>query len=227
MAMIRLSHVTKNYRSGGRRVAAIADMSVEVPGGSIVLLTGKNGSGKSTLLSLMCGIISPTSGRVYFDGHDISRLPERFLARMRREKMGIISQERYLVSKLSVMENLVLPLVPTPLSSKNIFGKGEAIIKKFGLNGKEKIRVSRLSGGEKQRLIIARALINNPNVIFADEPTTHLDEDVLNVLSTEIMDWKAQGKTIILASHQPDLFGNINADLTLHLEKGRRVRRDL
>ena len=225
--MIRLHHVSKYYRSGERRIAAVRDANIEIPKGAVVLLTGKNGSGKSTLISLMCGIISPTSGRVYFDGKDISRLPERFLTRIRREQTGMIFQGGGVLNALTVMDNLVLPLVPTNLSSNEIHGKGKEVIERFGLKGKGTMKVSRLSGGEKQRLVIARALINNPEVIFADEPTTHLDEDVLQFLSAEMAEWKNNGKTIVIATHQTDILKKINVDVCIHIEKGQLAGKEI
>lgn len=219
--MIRLSGVSKIFYAKKSPISAVSDVTFCFHKGSFVLLTGKNGSGKSTLMMLMSGILSPTSGRVYFDGMDISRMPERFMNVIRRERIGMIFQERFLISGATAWENLILPLIPTAMSAKDIRKQGKRLLDRFGLAGIEKIKCGILSGGEKQRLMIARALINDPDVIFADEPATHLDEEILDVLGSEIAQWKAAGKTVVIATHQQGIFGNINPDLVLRLSKGR------
>ena len=108
----------------------------------------------------------------------------------------------------------------------DIRNKGKALLRRFGLEEKENVRCGRLSGGEKQRLAIARALINDPDVIFADEPTTHLDHDVLQMLTREIQNWKTRGKTVVIATHQPELLNAAGPDIRLTLEKGRLAREE-
>ena len=219
--MIRLSGVSKIFQTQKIRVEAVRDATARIPRGAVVLLSGHNGSGKSTLLSLMSGLLSPTSGRVYLDGKDISGMPERFISRIRREQIGMIFQERFLLPGLTAFENVVLPLVPMDFSNMEIRMKGKAILDQFGLSGKEKIPVNRLSGGEKQRLAIARALVNKPDIIFADEPTTHLDQDVLDLLTSEVTSWRKDKKTVVIATHRPDVLKNIKADKVFHLQNGR------
>jgi putative ABC transport system ATP-binding protein len=219
--VIRLANVSRTLIDGKNRKAAVVDVTIHVPRGSVVLITGKNGSGKSTLISLMCGILSPTTGRVFIDGRDISRLPERFINRLRRERMGMIFQERSLIRQATVYENISLPLIPTDMRMHDIREKAGRRMTQFGLAGKGAVKCSGLSGGEKQRLAIARALVNDPDIIFADEPTTHLDDDVLNVLADEIADWKKTGKTVIIATHQPGILQGVEVDIRLELNRGR------
>ena len=221
--MIRLANVSKAFFHTKDRIDAVLDVNIHIPGGSLVLVTGKNGSGKSTLISLMCGILSPTTGRVFFDGRDISRLPERFISRLRRERMGMIFQERSLIRQATVRENISLPLIPTDMRMSDIRKMAQKRMHRFGLAGKGTVTCARLSGGEKQRLTIARALVNNPDVIFADEPTTHLDDDVLKALVDEFADWRKAGKTVIIATHQPGLLQGVKTDLRFELHRGRCV----
>ena len=219
--MIRLENVTKTFQSGMDRVTAIEGFSLHIPGGEITLLTGPNASGKTTLLSLMAGLISPSRGRVFFDGMDISRLPERWLSRMRRERVGIIFQERHLMRDATVMENLTVPLIPMDMSHREIKRAASKILSRFGLEGKGGFKVGAISGGQKQRLVIARALINDPDVILADEPTTHLDEELLRLFKTDVTNWKEGGKTVVIATHDVDLMRGIDTDLVIELQRGR------
>lgn len=221
--MIRLRDVTKVYRSGGDTVTALEGVSLAVPRGEIVFISGPNGSGKTTLLSLMAGIVSPTRGRVFFDGADISRLPERFLGAMRRERVGIIFQERHLLPEATVRENLILPLIPSGLTYRQIRHASREVLTRFGLGEKSGQRARALSGGQKQRLIIARALINDPDVILADEPATHLDEEFLRMLVGICRDWREQGKTVVIAAHDPGLLDGVAADRFIRLDRGRVV----
>jgi ABC-type lipoprotein export system ATPase subunit len=213
--------VSKIFYTKNDKIYAIKDAKIYMPRGSVVLVVGKNGSGKSTLLSLVCGAISPTSGRVYFGDNDISGLPPRFINLLRREKIGMIFQERSLIGRLTVIENLCLPLIPTNRNIVEIKKSGYDLLEKFGLKTKEKTKCGYLSGGEKQRLTIARALINNPDVILADEPTTYLDDEVLDVFINETKNWKKSGKTVVIASHQLELFDEIKPDILIELKQGQ------
>ena len=219
--MIRLKNVTKQFMTERQKILAVSDVSLHIPKGGLVYLSGKNGAGKTTLILLMSGLLSPTSGRIFIDGKDISILPERFLTDMRRNKMGIIFQERFLISNASVMENLILPVLPCNLPIKRIEKKGEMILDEFGLLDKKKNQCRNLSGGEKQRLMIARALINDPDIIFADEPFTHLDQDILSLFSRKVLQWVADGKTVVLTSHQKQVIPSSLSCLHFSLESGR------
>ncbi len=188
-----------------------------------MFVSGPNGSGKTTLLSLMAGIVSPTRGRVFFDGADISRLPERFLSAMRRERVGIMFQERHLIPGATVRENLILPLIPSGWTCRQIRHAAREALARFGLEEKSGQRVRALSGGQKQRLIIARALINDPDVILADEPATHLDEEFLRMIVEGCRVWRERGKTVVIAAHDPGLFEGVAADRFIRLERGRVV----
>ena len=203
--MIRMEHVTKSFTAGKHSITAVSDVSLYIPKSRLVYLTGKNGAGKTTLILLMSGLLSPTSGRVYIDGQDISRLPERFLVNLRRNKIGMIFQERFLMPGASVLENLILPLIPGPMSGKKMEAKADGLLTEFGLSEKKHIHCRYLSGGEKQRLMIARALINDPDILFADEPFTHLDQEILALFLNKVTEWVASQKTVVLTSHQEEI----------------------
>jgi putative ABC transport system ATP-binding protein len=219
--MIRMHNVSKTYRAGGEDVTAVAGISLHIPRGKVTILAGPNGSGKTTLLSLMVGIISPSSGRIFFDDQDLARLPERFVSKIRRERTGIVFQERYLMRDTTVIENLAVPLIPTEMSHSEVYAKAKSMLSRFGLEGKEGTRVNAISGGQKQRLTIARALVNDPDVIIADEPTTHLDEELLGMFAQYIIDWKRLGKTIVIATHDPSLLSGIQVDQAVRISQGR------
>ena len=219
--MIRLDNVTKNFAAAGSAVCAVSAVSLHIPEGRLVHLTGNNGAGKTTLILLMAGLMVPSSGRVYMAGQDISILPEPFMVALRRRKIGMIFQERFLMARASVMDNLMLPMIPCNLPIKTIREKARTLLDELGLEKKSKTQCRFLSGGEKQRLMIARALINDPEIIFADEPFTHLDQDVTALFSARIAAWVDAGKTVIITSHQKE-----PADLSLpclhfHMDKGR------
>ena len=218
--MIRLSNVSKRYRTDTELVSAVEGISIEIPKGEVSVLEGPNASGKTTVLSLIAGITSPTTGRVYIDGLDISRLPERFISVMRREKIGIIFQERHIISDATVFENLTIPLIPTDMKSREIKKTADGVLSHFGLKRKESFKVNEITGGEKQRLAIARAFINDPEIILADEPTTHLDENHYNMFVKDVKGLGQKGKTIVIATHDRNLLKGIDADVVIRLDQG-------
>jgi putative ABC transport system ATP-binding protein len=166
----------------------------------------------------------PTEGRILIDGKDVVKLPERFLADMRRKKFGFIFQQFHLIRNLSVHDNILLPLYPTDMMPAEMKKRALTIMNKFSIAGKKNLKVKNLSGGEQQRVAIARALINDPAVIIADEPTAHLDKK----LAAEFMEILGalcdEGRTVIIASHDPfvcehSLVGKIIAMRDGRLEK--------
>jgi putative ABC transport system ATP-binding protein len=168
-------------------------------------LKGPSGSGKTTLLSLIGCMGRPTSGRIVVDGKDVAKLPERFLALIRRETFGFIFQQFNLIRDISVLENVLLPLYPLETS----FADMRAAVKQYwGIRiiNKVNMKVNTLSGGEQQRVAIARALINEPDIIIADEPTAHLDRKLSTDLLRILEDLSRSGKTIVIATHDPFVY---------------------
>ena len=219
--MIRLHHVTRTFAGNGSPVNAVSDITLDIAEGSLVLITGENGAGKTTLLCLMSGLLWPTSGRVFIDGRDLSMLPERFITRLRRKQIGMVFQDRFLLPDASVFQNLVLPLLPENISFKEIKKKADAALSEFGLKGMAEKECRRLSGGEKQRLLIARALLNDPAVILADEPATYLDETARAILTEQLQIRHESGKTIVIVTHGKDLPVTGIQPRRIRLERGR------
>jgi putative ABC transport system ATP-binding protein len=208
-ALVDLEAVTKIYNQGqANEVIALKSVSLTVAEGEMVCMQGPSGSGKTTLLSIIGCIFSPTSGKARIGGKKISRLPDHFLTRYRRELIGFVFQNYNMIDHLTVLENITLPLVPLGISPSAREKKADHLLEKFGLSHRKKFTVKQLSGGELQRVAIARALINDPPIIVADEPTAHLDGE----LSLDIMDMlaslKKDGRTVIVSSHDPIVSGH-------------------
>lgn len=205
--MIELVQVTKTFNAGQQNeFHAVREISFGIEPGRVTALRGPSGSGKTTLLGLIGGLTRPTSGRVRLDGRDISALPERFLTELRRATFGFVFQQFQLIRGLTVLENVMLPATPTGRPYAEVRARALQLLADFDLDGRAEARAQWLSGGEAQRVAIARALINDPKVILADEPTAHLD----SVLSRQILaifaDLRAQGRSVILSSHDPLVF---------------------
>jgi putative ABC transport system ATP-binding protein len=234
--MVELSHVTKCFHAGrSNQFTAVRDVSLRIEPGRVTVLKGPSGSGKTTLLTLVGCMARPTSGRIFLRGVrraffpggeglpeiEITSLPERYLTGIRRSAFGFIFQQINLVKGITALENVMLPARPT--------GEGYASLRKRALELLELVdiprhassRVDLLSGGEMQRVAIARALINDPSFLIADEPTAHLD----TVLSREFMEivgsFKAGGKTILIASHDPIVFDSELTDTVVEMRDGR------
>jgi putative ABC transport system ATP-binding protein len=221
-AFIKTRNVKKVYNPGRPdEMTALHDISVEIEKGRITVLKGPSGSGKTSLLSAIGCMSRPTEGKIFIDGKDVVKLPERFLAKMRRKKFGFIFQQFHLIRNLSVHENILLPLYPTDMMPAEMKKKSQAVMKKFFITGKENLKVKNLSGGEQQRVAIARALINDPAVIIADEPTAHLD----NKLAAEFMEILGalcdEGRTVVIATHDPFVYEHSLVGKIVAMRDGR------
>ncbi|OGU19179.1 MAG: ABC transporter ATP-binding protein [Geobacteraceae bacterium GWF2_54_21] len=202
--MIVLNQVSKVFNKGRQNeFVSLREISIMIPRQQVTVLKGPSGSGKTTLLSIIGGMSRPTSGRVTLDGRETTSLPERFLAALRRETFGFIFQQFNLINGISILENVMLPAVPNGERHATLKGRALELLAMFGLEARAATRVELLSGGEMQRVAIARALINNPRVIIADEPTAHLDSKLSGELITIMERLKQEGRTIIMASHDP------------------------
>ncbi|KAB0666774.1 ABC transporter ATP-binding protein [Oryzomonas japonica] len=234
--MIELSHVTKSYNVGrNNQFTAVDDVSLSIESGQLTVFKGPSGSGKTTLLSLVGCMSRPSSGRIRLhgirpaflaaeegnDGFDISNLPERFLTEIRRTTFGFIFQQFNLVRGISVRENVMLPAYPTTESHAAFQARAEELLRLFDISRHAASRVEWLSGGELQRVAIARALINNPAVIIADEPTAHLDSKLSREFMEIVALFKGQGKTVLIASHDPIVYDSRLADRVVEMRDGR------
>ncbi len=202
MSEIVVDSVTKIYNQGSQKeVIALKDISFEIKKGEVALLMGASGSGKSTILSLIAGFLKPTFGKVVVKGEVISKLPDNFATEFRRKNIGFIFQKFNLLEELSVKENVLLPLIPLDMKTKQMEEKANRVLELFSIKHKANQKVSTLSGGEQQRCAIARAMINEPNIILADEPTANLDKSLSQEFMEILKDLKDMGKTILIATH--------------------------
>jgi putative ABC transport system ATP-binding protein len=202
--MIELQQISKIFNEGRpNEHVAVNHVDLVLEDRKVTVLKGPSGSGKTTLLSVLGCMARPTSGRIRLGDREVTSLPERFLTEIRRKTFGFIFQQYNLIHGISVLENVMLPAYPLGEGFSSLKRQAETLLELLNLHHKAHAKVEWLSGGEAQRTAIARALVNNPSVIIADEPTAHLDTK----LSCEFMDlvgkFKAEGKTIIIASHDP------------------------
>jgi putative ABC transport system ATP-binding protein len=220
--MIALERVTKTYNAGKPNAFKALDaISCGIEMGLVTVITGPSGSGKSTLLSLIGCMNRPTSGRVTLDGQEITSLPERFLADIRRSHFGFVFQNYNLIRGLGVLENVMLPGYPLGIPHRDLRARAMGLLEMMEIEGLATRNVALLSGGEQQRVAIARALINDPRVLIADEPTAHLDTRLIRELLILMAGFKAAGKTLVIASHDPMVAGSEVADQVIALRDGR------
>jgi len=198
--MIQLNHVSKRYLSGPSDYVALRDVSFSVAKGEMVFVTGHSGAGKSTLLRLLTVIERPTRGQLLVQNKNLVRLPRWRVPYYRRD-LGVVFQDNKLLTDRTVFDNVALPLVASGVSQREIPKRVRAVLDMVGLLGKEKLHPMVLSGGEQQRVGIARALVNRPPLLLADEPTGNLDLQ----LSTAIFDlfhgFNQHGVTVLIATH--------------------------
>jgi putative ABC transport system ATP-binding protein len=219
---IELSDVHKYYNRGQlNQVHALNRINLVIETGEAVCIHGPSGSGKSTLLSILGGIVGPSSGSALVDGRKLSRLPNRFLTLYRRDHIGFIFQRFQLIDELSVLDNVVLPLLPLGIKPLEQKRRGMELLEKLEIEHRSGFAASEISGGELQRAAVARALINDPSIIIADEPTAHLDSRLSGEFLNIMADLKGSGKTIIVASHDPLVSQSRLVDRCLSLRDGR------
>ncbi len=222
--LIRAERVTKVYNP--RRpdeVRAVQDVSLEVARGEVLVLKGPSGSGKTSLLSLIGCMSRPTSGRITIGGSDVTRLSEQALTDVRRRSFGFIFQQFHLIPDLTALDNALLPLYPVAVSFAEMTRRAEAILGQLGLGGAARRRVRQLSGGEQQRVAVGRALINQPEVVVADEPTAHLDRELSLELLEILGEINREGRTLVIATHDPLVFEHPMVGRTVAMRDGRVV----
>jgi len=217
--LVRVNGVTKTYRRGGETVNVLSGLALEVPRGDMVALMGPSGSGKSTLLNLIGGIDRPTGGSIEFAGQRLEQMNESELARWRARHVGFIFQMHHLLPMLTAQDNVELPLLLTGLSATERRRRAASALKLVGLEDRVKHKPAELSGGQEQRVGIARAIVTDPDILLCDEPTGDLDrrsgDSILDLLQALNRD---QGKTILMVTHDPHAAGR--ARRTLHFDQG-------
>jgi putative ABC transport system ATP-binding protein len=200
--LFQIRAVSKHYRKGPEIIRAVDFVSLDIPRGEFLAIQGPSGSGKSTLLHLIGGLDLPTSGEIIFDGNDITRLNDRALSILRGNHFGFVFQSFNLIPELDILQNVTLPLKYA--RKRNRRGNHVLeIIEALGLTDRLHHRPSELSGGEEQRVAFARALVNNPDVILADEPTGNLDTQNRDVLLDLFKNLHTDGQTIVIVTHDP------------------------
>jgi ABC-type lipoprotein export system ATPase subunit len=203
--MIEASGLSKTYFLESETIEVLKNMDLVVREGSFVIITGPSGSGKSTLLNILGGLDRPTDGRVLFDSVDIFSHNDRILSGIRNQKMGFVFQFHHLLAEFSCLENVAMPALVNGNSPNNAYRKAQELLERFGIGDKKNRLPDEISGGERQRVAIARSMVNDPLVIFADEPTGNLDEVNTNKLLDVFVGLKNEGRTIILVTHSLDI----------------------
>jgi len=218
--ILKTEDVSKWYNIGrSDEVRAVDKISLEIMKNQTVVLYGPSGSGKTTLLGLMGTIDRPTGGRIFLNGKNITLFSDLELSRIRRETIGFVFQSFNLFSGISAWENVSNPLIPIGVGTKQRFERATALLERLDLLDRVSHSPEELSGGEQQRIAIARALINNPQILIADEPTSNIDADAVEMLLEILAELKKEGKTIIISSHDP-IFRK-HGDVHFNLDRGK------
>jgi putative ABC transport system ATP-binding protein len=219
--IVEAEGLERTYESGTAPVAALAGLSLQVRRGEFLAVMGPSGSGKSTLLNILAGLERPTAGRVIVDGVDLSVLDENGLARYRRGKVGIIFQAFNLLPRYRVIDNVAFPLLFAGIAVDERLRRAAAILDRLGMGPRAGHRPSQLSGGELQRTAIARALITDPALLLADEPTGNLDSANGEALLALMAELHAKGQTIVLVTHDAAIAAR--AQRIVRMRDGRLV----
>jgi putative ABC transport system ATP-binding protein len=222
--MIELKNIRKVFNTGlPNEYIAVHDLSLVIEAHKVTVLTGPSGSGKTTVLSILGCMARPTAGRIMLQDREITSLPERFLTQIRRTTFGFIFQQFNLLKGISVLENIMLPAYPLGEPLAGLKKRAMNLLELLNLTSKAAAKVEWLSGGEAQRTAIARALVNDPAVIIADEPTAHLDSMLSRELMDIMQDFKRRGKTILIASHDPIVYESEIVDRMVRMRDGQII----
>jgi putative ABC transport system ATP-binding protein len=204
-AIIRLTGITREYVMGSEKVLALRGVDLEIGRNEYVAIMGPSGSGKSTMMNMLGCLDTPSGGQYWLNGHEVSTMADDDLARVRNREIGFVFQTFNLLPRATALANVELPLVYAGVSTRERKRRAEAALERVGLGNRMDHRPNELSGGQRQRVAIARALVNEPSILLADEPTGNLD----SATSVEIMrvfgSLHAQGQTVILVTHEPDI----------------------
>ncbi len=205
---VAVTSLKKSFPTGETRLEVLKGLDLEIAWGEYTVITGSSGSGKSTLLHILGGLDRIDSGNVSCCGVSIGSMGEKQLSYFRRDTVGFVFQNHYLIDDLTVRENLVLPGLMNGLNKKEVEKTADALVQRVGLSERRRHYPQQLSGGERQRVAIARAFMNNPRIILADEPTGNLDEDNTKIVMEMLMEIISEKKkTLVLVTHDMELAG--------------------
>ncbi len=222
--MIELNAVSKIFNQNQpNQCNALQHINLTLACSGITVFKGSSGSGKTTLLTLIGGLARPTSGRISLNKRLLSNLPERFLTEMRRQTFGFVFQQFNLIRGLTVLENVMLPAYPLGQPHRELLRRAMAQLARFGLSEKATSKVEWLSGGEAQRTALVRALINDPAVVIADEPTANLDSHLSKEVLILLAELATQGRTILISSHDPLVYDAAIVNRIIELHDGRII----
>lgn len=221
MMILKGKNLEKSYTNGVLKTKVLKGVDIEIKKGEFVSIMGKSGSGKSTLLNILSSLDMPDNGEIYFEGREITHLGEEESAKLRRESFGFVFQLPKMVRNLSILDNILLPSINYKKNKNDFMAKAKQLMKKIGIEHIADNRISQVSGGQLQRAGICRALINNPKILFADEPTGALDsktgQEVLELFSI----FHAEGKSILMVTHDVQVASK--ADRVLFMKDGLLV----
>lgn len=219
--MIRLENINKLYEGDTYKIQALQDITLTIGEGEFVSIMGRSGSGKTTLLNIIGFLDTATSGTFLFGGKDVSHISSKNLWRYRRENIGFVFQNFALIDHNTVLENVILPLQAMNVSRREAVKKADRLLDRMGIAEMKHKYPSQISGGQKQRVAIARALVADPKIILADEPTGALDADTAEEIMQIFQEIHAQGKTIVIVTHDDKIAAKTNR--LIRLEKGTIV----
>lgn len=221
MIVLKLDHVSKIYLTGNVTIKALDDLSLEIKKGEFVAVMGPSGSGKSTFMHIAGCLDVPTTGRIFLEGEDISKMSETQLAKIRNRKIGFVFQHFNLIPRTNARDNVSLPLIYQGVNLTQRKEKALEVLERVGLKNRVLHLPNQLSGGEQQRVAIARALITNPSLIFADEPTGNLDSKSGKELMEIFKKLNREGRTIVLVTHDKEIAKH--AQKTVRIYDGRII----
>jgi len=201
--MLKMENVSKVYKHRGQQVTALDNVTVEIPRGDFVSLVGPSGSGKSTLLLMLGGMLSPTKGRILIEDQSVYEMAPSDRARLRREKVGFVFQTFNLITYLTALENVKIPLFLAKMDDDAQEERAAALLERVGLGDRLHHKPCELSVGQQQRVALARMLANDPSVILADEPTGNLDPETSQQIIGYLEDFNEEGRTIVMVTHDP------------------------
>lgn len=214
MALLEARNISKTYTVDHRVITVLREISLTVDPGEFIVIAGSSGSGKTTLLTLLSGLDQPCSGKVVIDGQDITGASEEELAPMRNRTIGFVFQSFHLVPSMTASENIAFPAELS--GDPDAAGRTATLLDRVGLSARADNLPSQLSGGEKQRIALCRALINRPKLLFADEPTGNLDSENGHIVLTQLLSLrKEHGAALVLVTHNPELARSADRVLTL------------